>query len=93
MNIFEGLQVGRPWEVVNVRRLTPLEYLQIVSAKVVQGKYGYSVEFTLKNGKKSCVPLSTKCYTFNMEGTTIDLCKVAVITLENWGDTVIRVEF
>lgn len=93
MSIFDNLQVGSPWQVINVRRLTPFEYLQIISATVVQSQFGYSVEFTLKNGKKSRVPISTKCYTSNMEGTIIDPCKITVLYLEKWGDTIIRIEF
>lgn len=93
MNIFEGLQVGRPWQVTNVRNLTPFEYLQIVSATVVQSQFGYSVEFLLKNGKNSHIPLSTKCYTDHMEGTIINPCNIKVLTLEKYGDTIIRIEF
>ena len=92
MNIFEGLQVGRPWQVTNVRNLTPLEYLQIVSATIVQSQFGYSVEFLFKNGENSHIPLSTKCYTDRMEGTVIDPCSIKVLTLENNGDTIIRIE-
>lgn len=93
MNIFEGLQVGRSWQVTNVRNLTPFEYLQIVSATVVQSQFGYSVEFLLKNGKQSKVPLSTKCYADDLEGTVIDPCSIKVLTLEKDGDTIIRIEY
>ena len=92
MNIFEGLLVGRPWHVTNVRNLTPLECSQIASATVVQSQYGYSVEFLTKDGEKSHVPLSNKCYTNGMEGTIINLCNIKVLTLENNGDTIIRIE-
>ena len=93
MKIFEGLQVGRPWQVTNVRRLTPLEYLQIVSATVVQSQYDYSVEFLTKDGGKYYVPLHYKCCTDCMEGTIINPCNIKMITMENYGDTVIRVVF
>lgn len=93
MNIFEGLQVGRPWQVRNRRFLTPWEYLQVVSATVVQSQFGYSVEFLLKNGKQSKVPLSTKCYADGLEGTVIDPCSIKVLTLEKDGDTIIRIEY
>lgn len=93
MNIFEGLQVGRPWQVINVRALTPFEYLQIVSATVVQSRFGYSVEFLTKDGRKSCVPLSSACYTDNVEGTIINPHSIKVLTLEKYGDTIIRIEF
>lgn len=93
MNIFEGLQVGRPWQVTNVRNLTPFEYLQIVSATVVQSQFGYSVEFLFKNGENSHIPLSTKCCIDHMEGTSIDLCSIKVLTLEKYGDTITRIEF
>lgn len=93
MNIFEGLQVGRPWQVTNVRNLTPFEYLQIVSATVVQSQFGYSVEFLFKNGEKSHIPLSSKCYINHMEGTIIDPCSIQVLTLEKYGDIITRIEF
>lgn len=93
MNIFEGLQVGHPWQVRNRRLLTPWEYLQVVSATVVQSQFGYSVEFLLKNGENNRVPLSTKCYADDIEGTVIDPCSIKVLTLEKDGDTIIRIEY
>lgn len=93
MNIFEGLQVGRSWHVINVRNLTPQECLQIVSATVVQNKYGYSVEFLTKDGRKHYESLSLKCHTNCMEGTVINPHSIKIVTLENDGDTIIRIEF
>ena len=93
MIIFEGLQVGHPWQVRNRRFLTPWEYLQVVSATVVQSQFGYSVEFLLKNGKQSKVPLSTKCYADDLEGTAIDPLNIEVLTLENDEITIYRIEF
>jgi hypothetical protein len=93
MNIFEGLQVGRPWQVRNRRFLTPWEYLQVVSATVVQSQFGYSVEFLLKNGENNWVPLSIKCYADDIEGTVIDPLDIEVLTLEQYGDTIYRIEF
>lgn len=93
MNIFEGLQVGYPWQVRNRRFLTPWEYLQVVAATVVQSQFGYSVEFLLKNGKRSKVPLSTKCYAGDLEGTVIDPLSIEVLTLEKDGTTIYRIEF
>jgi hypothetical protein len=93
MSTFEGLQVGRPWQVINVRNLTPLEYLQIISATVVQSKVGYSVEFLTKNGIKSYVPLSSVCYTNCMEGTAINPHSIKVLTLEQYDDIIFRIEF
>jgi hypothetical protein len=93
MTIFEGLQVGRPWRVINRRSLTPWEYLQVVSATVVQSQVGYSVEFLLKNGENRWIPISTKCYTDGIEGTVIDPLDIEVLTLEKYGDIIYRIEF
>lgn len=93
MNIFEGLQVERPWHIINVRNLTPQECSQIVSTTVVQSEFGYSVEFLTKDGRKPHVPLSPKCCTNDMEGTVISPHSIKIVTLEKYGDIIIRIEF
>lgn len=93
MNIFEGLQVEHPWQVRNRRFLTPWEYLQVTSATVVQSQFGYSVEFLLKNGKQNKIPLSTKHYANDLEGTVIDPLNIEILMLEKEGITIYRIEF
>lgn len=93
MTIFKGLKVGHPWQVRNRGPLTPWEYLQVVSATVVQSQFGYSVEFLLKNGGKSRIPLTAKCCKDQIEGTTIDPLNIEILTLEKDGNIVYRIEF
>lgn len=93
MTIFEGLQVGYPWQVRSRRPLTPREYLQVVSVTVVQSQFGYSVEFLLKNGGKSRIPLVARCCKDQIEGTVIDPLNIKVLTLEKDGITIYRIEF
>lgn len=93
MTIFEGLKIGHPWQVRNRRSLTPWEYLQVVSATVVQSQFGHSVEFLLKNGGKSRIPLTAKCCKDQIEGTVINPLNIVVLTLEKDGITIYRIEF
>lgn len=90
MNIFEGLKVGHPWEVSNVRALTPEEKSIIVSAKVVPSQFGYSLEITT-NEEVTTIPISTRVEP--VEGEYIDVNDIKLLTLRKDNETLYRVEW
>ena len=86
MNIFSSLQVyAGKWSVKSVRDFTPEEINYISQAVVVSSQYGNSVQFTLKSGGMTYIPLDQNS---NLgTGEIIDLSKAKLICLEKSGES------
>ena len=85
MNIFSNLRVyAGKWSVKDVRNFTSEEIAQVVQAVVVPSQYGNSVQFTMKSGGLTFIPLdqNSNCAT----GEVIDLTKAKLTTLEKSGE-------
>lgn len=85
MNIFSNLRVyAGKWSVKGVRNFTSEEIAQVVQAVVVPSQYGNSVQFTMKSGGLTFIPLDqdSNCAT----GEVIDLTKAKLTTLEKSGE-------
>lgn len=91
MNIFANLQVyAQKWSVKEERPFTSEEIDMVASAVVVSSTYGYSVEFTMKNGGMTFIPLSQDSSVGI--GEVIDISKAKLVTLQKSGeDDIIRV--
>lgn len=91
MNIFANLQVyAQKWALKEERPFTPDEINMVASAVVVSSTYGSSVEFTMKNGGMTFIPLSQDSSVGI--GEIIDLSKAKLITLQKSGeDDIVRV--
>lgn len=86
MNIFSNLRVyAGKWSVKDVRNFTSEEIAQVVQAVVVPSQYGNSVQFTMKSGGLTFIPLdqNSNCAT----GEVIDLTKAKLTTLEKSGES------
>lgn len=86
MNIFSNLRVyAGKWTVKDVRNFTSEEIAQVVQAVVVPSQYGNSVQFTMKSGGLTFIPLdqNSNCAT----GEVIDLTKAKLTTLEKSGES------
>lgn len=85
MNIFSNLRVyAGKWSVKDVRNFTSEEIAQVVQAVVVPSQYGNSVQFTMKSGGLTFIPLdqNSNCAT----GEVIDLTEAKLTTLEKSGE-------
>lgn len=86
MNIFSNLRVyAGKWTVKDVRNFTSEEIAQVVQAVVVPSQYGNSIQFTMKSGGLTFIPLdqNSNCAT----GEVIDLTKAKLTTLEKSGES------
>lgn len=86
MNIFSNLRVyAGKWSVKETRAFTAEEISQVVQAVVVPSQYGNSVQFTMKTGGLTYIPLdqNSNCGT----GEVIDLTKAKLTTLEKSGES------
>ena len=85
MNIFGNLKLyASKWAVKDERSFTAEEINLVAKAVVVPSTYGLSVEFTMKNGGMTFIPLSqdaTACV-----GEEIDVSKAKLITLFKQGE-------
>ncbi len=80
MNIFASLRVyAGKWSVKEVRDFTPEEISQVVQAVVVPSQYGNSVQFTMKGGGLTFIPLDQNSSLG--VGEVIDLTKAHLTTL------------
>lgn len=85
MNIFSNLRVyADKWSVKDVRNFTSEEIAQVVQAVVVSSQYGNSVQFTMKSGGLTFIPLDQNSNAAT--GEAIDLTKAKLTTLEKSGE-------
>lgn len=92
MNIFSSLRVyAGSWMEKARRNFTAEEIAAVSSAKVVDSQYGSSVQFMMKTGGQTFIPLSTTS-SLNV-GDAVDLTKAQLLTLGREGDAdIYRVE-
>lgn len=85
MNIFSSLQVyAGKWEVKSERNFSQEEINAVSNAVVVASTYGSSVQFTMKNGGLTYVPLAQDA-SLGI-GEIVDLTKAKVLTLSKSGE-------
>lgn len=85
MNIFSNLRVyAGKWSVKETRDFTANEVSQVSQAVVVPSQYGNSVQFTMKSGGLTYIPLdqNSDCAV----GEVIDLTKAKLTTLSKSGE-------
>jgi hypothetical protein len=85
MNIFSNLRVyAGKWSVVETRAFTDEEVSQVSQAVIVPSQYGNSVQFTMRSGGLTYIPLdqNSDCSI----GEVIDLTKAKLITLTKKGE-------
>ena len=85
MNIFNNLRIyaGR-WEVTNERPFNQEEINAIVQAVVIASQYGNSVQFTMKDGGLTFIPLDQNSALGT--GELVDLTKAKLVTLSRPGE-------
>lgn len=80
MNIFGNLKVyASKWSMKDERSFSQEEINMVTKAIVVPSTYGASVEFTMKNGGMTFIPLSQDASA--SIGEEIDITKAKLITL------------
>lgn len=85
MNIFSNLRVyAGKWSVKDKRNFTSEEIAQVVQAVVVPSQYGNSVQFTMKGGGLTFIPLDQNSNA--AIGEVIDLTQAKLTTLEKSGE-------
>lgn len=85
MNIFSSLQVyAGKWSVKEERPFTPEEIAAVVQAVVVPSQYGNSVQFTMKSGGLTFIPLDQNSPLGT--GELVDLTKAKLVTLSKSGE-------
>ena len=91
MNIFSSLRIyAGKWEVKSKRNFSQDEINAVSHAVVVDSTYGSSVQFTMKNGGMTFIPLSQDASA--SMGEEIDVSKAKLITLSKQGeDDIVRV--
>ena len=85
MNIFSNLRVyAGKWSVKETRNFTTDEISQVSQAVVVPSQYANSVQFTMKSGGLTYIPLdqNSDCAV----GEVIDLTKAKLTTLGKSGE-------
>ena len=85
MNIFNNLRVyAGKWSVKETRDFTADEISQVSQAVVVPSQYGNSVQFIMKSGGLTYIPLdqNSDCAV----GEVIDLTKAKLTTLGKSGE-------
>ena len=85
MNIFNNLRVyAGKWSVKEIRDFNADEVSQVSQAVVVPSQYGNSVQFTMKSGGLTYIPLdqNSDCAV----GEVIDLTKAKLTTLGKSGE-------
>ena len=85
MNIFNSLRIyAGKWEVKETRDFTDEEKAAISQAVVVPSQFGSSVQFTMKSGGMTFIPLDNSS---NLNaGELIDITKATLITLGKQGE-------
>lgn len=85
MNIFNNLRIyAGKWEVKSTRAFTKEEIDAVSHAVVVDSTYGSSVQFTMKNGGLTFIPLSQDS-SLGI-GEEVDLTKAKILTLGKSGE-------
>ena len=85
MNIFSSLRIyAGKWEVKSERNFSQDE-INAVSHAVVVSTYGSSVQFTMKNGGLTFIPLSQDS-SLGI-GEEVDLTKAKILTLGKSGES------
>ena len=85
MNIFNSLRIyAGKWEVKNERPFNQEEINAIVQAVVVASQYGNSVQFTMKDGGLTFIPLDQNSALGT--GELVDLTKAKLVTLSRSGE-------
>lgn len=85
MNIFNSLRIyAGKWEVKSERSFTQDEINAVSHAVVVDSTYGSSVQFTMKNGGLTFIPLSQDA-SLGI-GEEVDLTKAKILTLGKSGE-------
>lgn len=85
MNIFSSLKVyAGKWSVKSTRNFEAEEIAAVEHAVVVPSEYGNSVQFTMKNGGLTYIPLDQNS-TLGV-GEVVDLQKAKIITLCKSGE-------
>lgn len=92
MNIFSNLRIyAGKWQVKESRAFTDVEKEAVLQAVVVPSQYGNSVQFTMKGGGLTYIPLSQTA-TLGV-GEVVDLDRAQLVTLCKSGETdIYRVE-
>lgn len=83
-NLFDLELYYHKWKQKNKRKFSEEELDAVSCAIVVKSEYGYSVEFHMKSGGRTYIPMSNDSTI--KEGDYIDLDKVYVITLSKLGE-------
>lgn len=84
MNIFNNLKVYQTgWNVKDERPFSQAEKDAVINAETVASNYGISVQFTMKGGGLTFIPLSEESSLG--VGEVVDLEKAALLTLEKSG--------
>lgn len=85
MNIFNNLRVyAGKWSVKSTRDFSEEEKAAIVQAVVVPSQYGYSVQFTMKSGGLTFIPLDQNSSLG--EGEIVSLEEAKLVTLCKSGE-------
>ena len=85
MNIFNSLRIyAGKWEVKETRDFTQEEKDAISQAVVVPSQFGSSVQFTMKSGGMTFIPLDQNSQLGT--GELIDLSKAKLVTLGKSGE-------
>lgn len=85
MNIFSSLRIyAGKWEVKSERTFSQDEINAVSHAVVVDSTYGMSVQFTMKNGGLTFIPLSQDS-SLGI-GEEVDLTKAKILTLGKSGE-------
>lgn len=84
-SIREHKTVSPNWQLKSERNFTQEEINQVVQAVVVSSQYGNSIQFTMKTGAITYIPLEQSSNLTT--GTIIDITKVKLLTLEKDGES------
>lgn len=85
MNIFSSLRIyAGKWEVKSTRAFSQEEIDAVSHAVVVDSTFGASVQFTMKNGGLTFIPLSQDA-SLGI-GEEVDLTKAKILTLSKSGE-------
>lgn len=84
--------VSEHWKITNSRLFTEDEIMSVVSNRVVKSQYGLSVEFSMKGGGVTYIPLYGSCKI--LENVEIDLHEAKLLTLSKKGEKdIYRVDY
>lgn len=93
VNVFAGCTVyGEKWQVIASRNFNSNEIGSVRSNTVVSSQYGKSVCFFMIGGGQTYIPLGKESENIPL-GSSIDMTKAKLVTLERTGDgRIVRVE-